>query len=52
MMNQIYCETLFYLGIGILCAAAVIGIVLLTVHLVSGKHLKQQLEKEYGKRRH
>ena len=43
------CETLFYTGVGILCAAAILGIVLLTIHLISGKHLKKQLENEYGK---
>ena len=46
------CETLFYTGVGILCAAAILGIVLLTIYLISGKHLKKQLENEYGKRRH
>lgn len=46
------CETLFYTGVGILGVAIVLGIVFLTVHLVSGKHLKKQLESEYGKRRH
>ena len=46
------CETLFYTGIGILGVAVVFGIVLLTLHLISGNHLKKQLENEYGKRRH
>lgn len=45
-------EILFYGGIAVMALAAVCGIVSLIVFSVSGKRLKEILDREYGKRRH
>jgi len=43
-------ETLFRLGVAIMAAAAVGGIVAAVVLRLSGKHLKEQLNAEFGKK--
>ena len=45
-------ELLFYSGIGLMALAVAIGLVSLIILRISGKQLKQKLEKEYGKKRH
>lgn len=40
---------LFYTGLVLMAVSAVLGAVLLTVFLVTGRKLKRTLEEEYGK---
>ena len=47
-----YGESLFRLGIGLLCGAGGIGLLSVVVFAITGKKLSKQLELEYGKRRH
>ena len=42
-------EWLFYGGIGMMAAAAVMALISVLVFSVTGKKLKQKLEQEYGK---
>ena len=43
-------EILFYIGIGLMACTLVGGIIASVVFTVSGRRIKSQLEKEYGKR--
>lgn len=45
-------ELLFYGGIGVMAAAALLGVVAFVGFRISGKRLRVRLEKEFGKRRH
>ncbi len=45
-------ELLFYGGIGVMAAAALLGVVAVVGFRISGRRLRARLEKEFGKRRH
>lgn len=45
-------EVLFYVGIIVMAAAVLIGIIAIAALHISGKRLKEQLEREFGKVRH
>ncbi|MBQ9493790.1 MAG: hypothetical protein IJR54_08680 [Oscillibacter sp.] len=49
---MIYGEALFHAGVGVLCAAAALGVVSCVVFTITGKRLKKTLQEEYGKKRH
>lgn len=49
---MIYGEALFHLGVGVMCAAAGLGVVFCAVFAISGGRLKRTLEEEYGPKRH
>ena len=49
---MIYGNALFHIGVGVMCAAAAIGILSGVVFSVTGRRLKKTLEEEYGPKRH
>ena len=49
---MIYGNTLFHLGVGVMCAAAVMGLVSGVIFSVTGRRLKKTLNEEYGEKRH
>lgn len=48
---MIYGATLFHIGVGVMCAAAAIGIFSGVIFSVTGKRLRKTLDEEYGKKR-
>lgn len=49
---MIYGSTLFHLGVGVMCAAAALGVFSAVVFSVTGRRLKKTLDEEYGTKRH
>ena len=49
---MIYGNALFHIGVGIMCAAAALGVFSGVAFAVSGKRLKKTLDEEYGPKRH
>lgn len=45
-------ELLFYGGIALMIAAAVLCVFAVVIFTISGRRLRKKLEQEYGKRRH
>ncbi|MBR0282069.1 MAG: hypothetical protein IJQ81_10840 [Oscillibacter sp.] len=48
---MIYGETLFHLGVGVMCGAAALGVLSGVIFAVTGKRLQKTLDEEYGKKR-
>lgn len=48
---MIYGTALFHIGVGVMCAAAVIGVASGVIFSVTGKRLRKTLDEEYGKKR-
>lgn len=48
-MEMTVSEQLFWGGIVLMAAAAILTVVWLTVFFITGKNLKKRLEQEYGK---
>lgn len=49
---MIYGSTLFHIGVGVMCAAAALGILSGVVFSITGRKLKKTLNEEYGEKRH
>lgn len=49
---MIYGDTLFHVGVAVLCASGAVGVLSVVIFSVTGRRLKKQLEAEYGKKRH
>ncbi|MBQ7680896.1 MAG: hypothetical protein IJR48_00685 [Oscillibacter sp.] len=49
---MVYGETLFHIGIAVLCASGAVGLLSVVIFSVTGRRLKKTLEAEYGKKRH
>ncbi|MCI8270365.1 MAG: hypothetical protein HFG55_12045 [Lachnospiraceae bacterium] len=42
-------EWLFWGGIGVMAAAAILAVIFLVIFVITGRWLKEKLEQEYGK---
>lgn len=49
---MIYGNALFHIGVGVMCAAAALGVFSCVAFAVTGKRLKKTLDEEYGPKRH
>ncbi len=48
---MIYGTALFHVGVGVMCAAAAMGVLSCVIFSVTGKRLRKTLDEEYGQKR-
>lgn len=51
MDSPVSYSPLFLIGVGLMIAATVVAVIACILLRISGRHLKKQLDEEYGKKR-